>query len=69
MQHIKITFIGASNMAGSIISGLVKGGYPAELICASAPSLNSTQKLKDEFSILNSQNNAESAIWADVVVL
>ena len=55
MQHKKITFIGAGNMAGSIISGLVKGGYPAELICASAPSLNNTQKLKDEFSILNSQ--------------
>ena len=29
MQHKKITFIGAGNMAGSIISGLVKGGYPA----------------------------------------
>lgn len=69
MQHKKITFIGAGNMAGSIISGLVKGGYPAELICASAPSLNNTQKLSDEFSILNSQNNAESALWADVVVL
>jgi len=69
MQHKKITFIGAGNMAGSIISGLVKGGYPAELICASAPSLTNTQKLKDEFSILNSQNNVESAQWADVVVL
>lgn len=69
MQHKKITFIGAGNMAGSIISGLVKGGYPAELICASAPSLNNTEKLSAEFSILKSQNNAESALWANVVVL
>ena len=69
MQDKKITFIGAGNMAGSIISGLVKGGYPANLICASAPSLSNTQKLSDEFSILKSQNNTESALWADVVVL
>jgi len=69
MQDKKITFIGAGNMAGSIISGLVKGGYPAELICASAPSLNNTEKLSTDFSILKSQNNAESAQWADVVVL
>ncbi|TEW54569.1 pyrroline-5-carboxylate reductase [Psychromonas sp. RZ22] len=69
MQHKKITFIGAGNMAGSIISGLVKGGYPAELICASAPSLTNTQKLSAEFSILNSQDNIQSAQWAEVVVL
>ena len=69
MQHKKITFIGAGNMAGSIISGLVKGGYPADSICASAPSLTNTQKLADEFSILNSQNNKESASWADIIVL
>lgn len=69
MLHKKITFIGAGNMAGSIISGLVKDGYPAELICASAPSLVNTQKLADELSIISSQDNAQSVLWADVVVL
>ena len=69
MLHKKITFIGAGNMAGSIINGLVKNGYPAQLICASAPSLVNTQKLAAELSIITSQNNAESAQWADVIVL
>ena len=69
MQHKKITFIGAGNMAGSIINGLVKGGYPAELICASAPSLTNTQKLVTALSITNSQDNKQSAQWADVIVL
>jgi pyrroline-5-carboxylate reductase len=69
MLHKKITFIGAGNMAASIISGLVKSGYPAELICASAPSVNNTQKLTEQFSIKNSQDNAASAEWAEVVVL
>ncbi len=69
MQHKNITFIGAGNMAGSIINGLVKSGYPAKQICASAPSLTNTQKLADDLSILNSQDNNQSAQWADVVVL
>tara|TARA_R110001592_G_scaffold322246_3_gene601163 strand:+ start:2758 stop:3582 length:825 start_codon:yes stop_codon:yes gene_type:complete len=69
MQHKKITFIGAGNMAGSIINGLVKGGYPADLICASAPSLTNTQKLVAELSITSSQDNKQSAQWADVIVL
>lgn len=69
MQHKKITFIGAGNMAGSIINGLVKGGYPAELICASAPSLTNTKKLVTELSITSSQDNKQSAQWADVIVL
>jgi pyrroline-5-carboxylate reductase len=69
MQHKKITFIGAGNMAGSIVNGLVKDGYPANMICVSAPSLNNTKKLSDELSVINSQNNVESAQWADVVVL
>jgi len=47
MQHKKVTFIGAGNMAGSIVNGLVKDGYPADMICVSAPSLNNIQKLSD----------------------
>lgn len=69
MLHKKITFIGAGNMAGSIISGLVKDGYPAELICASEPNVDNINKLTTEFSILGSQDNTESVRWADVIVL
>lgn len=69
MQHKKITFIGAGNMAGSIINGLVQSGYPAKLICASAPSLNNTQKLVDKLGITHSQNNNQAAAAAEVIVL
>lgn len=34
MQHKKIAFIGAGNMAFAIISGLVRHGYPADKILA-----------------------------------
>ena len=69
MLHKKITFIGAGNMASSIISGLVKDGYPSEAICASAPTLKSTSVLVDKFSIIGSQDNNASANWAEVIVL
>jgi len=69
MQHRKITFIGAGNMAGSIISGLVKDGYPADYICASAPSLANTQKLAQQYAIKISQDNVQAVNNSDVIVL
>lgn len=69
MLHKKITFIGAGNMAGSIISGLIKSGYPADCICASEPIVSNTQKLAEQFSIHASQDNVASADWAEVIVL
>lgn len=69
MQQKKITFIGAGNMASSIISGLVKDGYPSQLICAAEPNQAATQKLVDTFSIIGSQDNNQSAQWAEVIVL
>lgn len=69
MQHKKITFIGAGNMASSIISGLIKDGYPCDAICASEPNLQATDRLVKEFAIKGSQDNSASAIWAEVIVL
>jgi len=69
MLHKKITFIGAGNMAGSIISGLVKGGYPADFICASDPSVDNTEKLTQSYAVKGSQDNVEAANWCEVIVL
>lgn len=69
MQHKKIAFIGAGNMASSIIRGLIKDGYPAECVLASAPSLKNTQKLATELGIKTSQDNQQAIKWADVIVL
>ena len=69
MLHKKITFIGAGNMATSIISGLIKDGYPSDAICASEPNAQATDKLVQQHSINGSQDNVASANWAEVIVL
>lgn len=69
MQHRKIAFIGAGNMSKSIISGLIKNGYPASAIFASNPSSPKLQALQAEFGIQISQSNAEVASQCEVVVL
>lgn len=69
MQHRKIAFIGAGNMAKAIIAGLVNGGYPAGLITASSPSLTKESELHKLYGINCTNDNIESAHQADVVVL
>ena len=69
MQHRKIAFIGAGNMASSIIRGIIKDGYPSEYILASEPTVQNTKKLADELAIKTSQQNQRAVEWADVIVL
>jgi len=69
MQHRKICFIGAGNMAGAIIAGLVTSGYPADKITVCAPSGKNRDALKDKYGTLSSSDNIVSAQTADVVVL
>ncbi|MDF2179500.1 pyrroline-5-carboxylate reductase [Aliiglaciecola sp. CAU 1673] len=69
MQHRKIAFIGAGNMTRSIIGGMVKSGYPANLIFASNPSLPKLEALKQECGIHITQDNLDAIRQAEVVVL
>lgn len=69
MQHRKITFIGAGNMARAIITGLVAGGYPAAAISVCAPSAKNRDALAAEYGINSSADNITSVKEADVVVL
>ncbi|NMH64696.1 pyrroline-5-carboxylate reductase [Shewanella salipaludis] len=69
MTHHKVCFIGAGNMPRSIISGLVKSGYPATLIQASNPSTPKLEALAADFGIRVTQDNRAAAQEADVVVL
>ncbi|MCL2913322.1 pyrroline-5-carboxylate reductase [Shewanella corallii] len=69
MESRKICFIGAGNMSRSIISGLVRGGYPAQEITASNPSRGKLDALQQDFGIRVTQDNHEAASQADVVVL
>ena len=70
MQHKRtLAFIGAGNMSRSIIAGLIQAGYPAERITAANPSRPKLDELADQFGIRITQNNAEAAREADVIVL
>ncbi len=69
MEHKAIAFIGAGNMAGAIMGGLVNAGYPKQLITASNPSSGKLDKLSDELGINTMQDNLAAAEQADVVVL
>ena len=69
LTSAKITFIGAGNMASSIIGGLVKQGVSAEQITATDPYQPSLDKLHSEFGVKVSGDNAAAAENADVIVL
>ena len=64
-----ITFIGAGNMAGAIIGGLIQQGYPADNITACDPYLQSLEKLARTTGIKTSTDNHEGVKNADVVIL
>ncbi len=64
-----ITFIGAGNMANSIIGGLINTGYPASSIIASDPNTDVLVKLHDQLGIQTESDNAKACSQADIVVL
>ena len=69
MNKTKLTFIGAGNMASSIIGGLIKRGYPAELITATDPYQPSLDKLVAQYAVNGCDSNGDAAKAAEVIVL
>jgi len=70
LNDSKICFIGAGNMASCIIGGLLKNGFPAQQIIASAPSNEKNlNTLKDTLNIETSTNNQQAVSSADIIVL
>ncbi len=69
MKNLKIGFIGAGNMAGSLIGGLIKNGVEPGLIrCADPnPAQRSNARLHHEVECV--EDNDMIAAWADVLVL
>lgn len=67
MSNAKLTFIGAGNMASSIIGGLLKKGYPAQLITATDPYQPSLDKLSSSINVCD--NNGVAARDAEVIIL
>jgi pyrroline-5-carboxylate reductase len=70
LNDSKICFIGAGNMASCIIGGLLKNGFPAQQVIASAPSNEKNlNTLKDTLNIEISTNNQHAVANADIIVL
>lgn len=69
MEKPIIAFIGAGNMAGSLIGGLIADHYPANKILASNPLLDRLESLQLNFGIETTPNNHVVAEKADVIVL
>jgi len=64
-----IAFIGAGNMASSIIGGLIASGHPADRISAADPYPPSLEKLQAIAPVQVCERNADAVRGADVVVL
>ena len=66
--HI-IAFIGAGNMARSLIGGLIADGYAPERIIAADPDLRKLQNLHADFGIRMSPSNIPAVEEADILVI
>jgi len=64
-----IAFVGAGNMASSIIGGLVESGHPPALISAADPFPASLQRLSEIAPVKVCADNAEAVAGADVVIM
>jgi pyrroline-5-carboxylate reductase len=70
VKSARIGFIGAGNMAGALIKGLLSAGTVAkEQIQASDVRAERLAELAKEHAIRTTQDNAEVAAGADIVVL
>lgn len=69
MKKPNIAFIGAGNMAGSLVAGLVGDGLDPAQIRVSDPDSGKRQALADQFGIAVFPDNHAAVAGADVVTL
>jgi len=65
----QIAFIGAGNMAGALITGLLADGTPPERLVAADPSEDKRRNISTATGIRTLQDNREAAANADTIVL
>lgn len=65
----KVAFIGAGNMGGAILRGLVKQGYPVKALMATGRDKAKLQQLAKETAVSVTTDNQQAVAWADILVL
>lgn len=65
----RVTFIGAGNMAGAIIGGMIDGGFAPADITATSPSDDLLAPVRKRYGVHTETDNAAAVAQADVVVL
>ncbi|MFZ2624526.1 MAG: pyrroline-5-carboxylate reductase [Propionibacterium sp.] len=65
----QLAFLGAGNMGGTIVRGLVKAGRPPETIGVTSHGRATREHLAEELKVRAFDDNAQAAAWADTVVL
>lgn len=68
-QQETIAFIGAGNMANSLVGGLCQAGHQGERICVAAPTQARLPQLAARWGVVTTQDNAQAVQGADIVVL
>jgi pyrroline-5-carboxylate reductase len=69
MQNVTIGFIGAGNMATSLVGGLIADGFNAGKIIMSDVDGEKLEMLAERFGVQTTVNNEKVAEDADIVVL
>jgi len=65
----KIAFIGAGNMNGAIISGVINQGFDSQDIIVSNPSIQKRLALHQQLGINHTADNIEAVEFAEYIVL
>lgn len=69
LSNTRITFVGAGNMARSMIAGVLRKGVAPKQLCASAPSASSREQLSRDYGIHVEADNIRAVAEAQCVVL
>lgn len=69
MKQQTIAFIGAGNMARSLIGGLISDGYNAARIIATDPDQGKLRSLEIDLGIRTDSRNTAAAEAADIIVI
>ena len=69
MEKVTLAFIGAGNMASSLIGGLISDDFPASSLWVSDPTAEKLAAIQARFAVHTTTDNQEAVGKAQVVVL